>query len=67
MNESFSAYGLLDHRHTPEIEQTIGAQILFTPHLAPMTRGILATIYAKPTGSTSTGALLEALRGALRR
>ncbi|HEY5272311.1 MAG TPA: N-acetyl-gamma-glutamyl-phosphate reductase [Acidimicrobiales bacterium] len=64
VNESFSAYGLLDHRHTPEIEQTIGAQILFTPHLAPMTRGILATIYAKPTGATSTEALLDALRSA---
>ena len=49
-NEDFTAYGLLDHRHTPEIEQAIGAQVLFTPHLAPMTRGILATCYARPTG-----------------
>ena len=48
-NEDFAAYGLLDHRHTPEIEQAIGAQVLFTPHLAPMTRGILATCYARPT------------------
>jgi len=47
-NEDFTAYGLLDHRHTPEIEQAIGAQVLFTPHLAPMTRGILATCYARP-------------------
>jgi len=47
VNESFSAYGLLNHRHTPEMEQTIGAQILFTPHLAPMTRGILATCYGR--------------------
>ena len=61
VNESFSAYGLLSHRHTPEIEQTIGAQVLFTPHLAPMTRGILATCYARPAGSTSTEALLGAL------
>ena len=52
VNEDFSAYGLLDHRHTPEIEQAIGpgAQVLFTPHLAPMTRGILATCYARPSG-----------------
>lgn len=50
-NEDFVAYGLLDHRHTPEIEQTVGAQVLFTPHLAPMTRGILATCYARPTGA----------------
>ncbi len=49
VNEDFTAYGLLDHRHTPEIEQAIGAQVLFTPHLAPMTRGILATCYARPT------------------
>jgi N-acetyl-gamma-glutamyl-phosphate reductase len=47
-NEDFVAYGLLDHRHTPEIEQASGAQVLFTPHLAPMTRGILATCYARP-------------------
>jgi N-acetyl-gamma-glutamyl-phosphate reductase len=47
VNESFSAYGLLKHRHTPEMEQTIGAEILFTPHLAPMTRGILATCYGR--------------------
>lgn len=64
VNESFSAYGLLDHRHTPEIEQTIGAQILFTPHLAPMTRGILATCYARPIGATSTAALLDLLHDA---
>lgn len=47
-NEDFTAYGLLNHRHTPEIEQATGAQVLFTPHLAPMTRGILATCYARP-------------------
>jgi N-acetyl-gamma-glutamyl-phosphate reductase len=48
VNEDFTAYGLLDHRHTPEMEQATGAQVLFTPHLAPMTRGILATCYARP-------------------
>ena len=47
-NEDFRAYGLINHRHTPEMEQAIGAQLLFTPHLAPMTRGILATCYARP-------------------
>lgn len=61
-NEDFIAYGLLDHRHTPEIEQVTGAQVLFTPHLAPMTRGILATCYARPTTATSTAALLGFLR-----
>jgi N-acetyl-gamma-glutamyl-phosphate reductase len=49
VDEDFRAYGLLTHRHTPEIEQAIGGQVLFTPHLAPMNRGILATCYARPT------------------
>ena len=48
VDENFTAYGLLDHRHTPEIEQVVGGQVLFTPHLAPMNRGILATCYARP-------------------
>ncbi len=48
VNEDFTAYGLLSHRHTPEMEQAIGAQVLFTPHLVPMTRGLLATCYARP-------------------
>ncbi|MEA2973124.1 MAG: N-acetyl-gamma-glutamyl-phosphate reductase [Actinomycetota bacterium] len=67
VNEDFVAYGLLDHRHTPEIEQATGATVLFTPHLAPMTRGILATCYARPAGGagpTSTAALLDLLRDA---
>ena len=42
--------GCSTHRHTPEIEQILGAQVLFTPHLAPMVRGILATCYARPSG-----------------
>jgi N-acetyl-gamma-glutamyl-phosphate reductase len=38
------------HRHTPEIEQELGgAAVLFTPHLVPMSRGILACVYATPT------------------
>src|SRR5207237_7957043 len=53
-NEDFTAYGLLSHRHTPEIEQVLSTRVLFTPHLAPMTRGILATCYAKPPQVTST-------------
>ena len=62
VNEDFTAYGLLDHRHTPEIEQVTGASVLFTPHLAPMNRGILATCYAKPAGATpTTQSLLAAL------
>jgi N-acetyl-gamma-glutamyl-phosphate reductase len=46
VSESFSAYGLLNHRHTAEMEMELGEGVLFTPHLAPMNRGILATCYA---------------------
>lgn len=61
-DEDVTAYGLLDHRHTPEIEQEIGAQVLFTPHLAPLSRGLLATCYARPAATVTTESLLEALR-----
>ena len=47
---SFSAYGLLNHRHTAEMEMALGATVLFTPHLVPMTRGILATCYGEAVG-----------------
>lgn len=60
VDEDFTAYGLLDHRHTPEIEQVTGAQVLFTPHLAPMNRGILATCYARPANTNPTTASLLA-------
>jgi N-acetyl-gamma-glutamyl-phosphate reductase len=60
IDEDFTAYGLLDHRHTPEIEQVTGAQVLFTPHLAPRNRGILATCYARPQGDAPTTASLLA-------
>lgn len=66
VNEDFTAYGLLDHRHTPEMQEQIGAEILFTPHLVPMNRGILATCYARPSESFSGGSqqLLEELHDA---
>jgi N-acetyl-gamma-glutamyl-phosphate reductase len=66
VDEDFTAYGLLTHRHTPEMEQIIGGEVLFTPHLAPMTRGILATCYARPASGTSltTDAVMAALREA---
>ncbi|HEX6218089.1 MAG TPA: N-acetyl-gamma-glutamyl-phosphate reductase [Sphingomicrobium sp.] len=47
VSESFSAYGLLNHRHTAEMEMELGEGVLFTPHLAPMNRGILATCHAR--------------------
>ena len=68
-NENVSAYGLLTHRHTAEMEQALGkvarqpVQVLFTPHLVPTTRGILATCYARPAVSgLSTARLLEHYR-----
>jgi N-acetyl-gamma-glutamyl-phosphate reductase len=58
---SFSAYGLLSHRHTAEMEMALGGTVLFTPHLVPMTRGILATCYGTATGPSDP---LDALTSA---
>ena len=58
---SFSAYGLLNHRHTAEMEMAIEGTVLFTPHLVPMTRGILATCYGEATGAADP---LQILRDA---
>jgi len=66
VNEDVSAYGLLKHAHVPEITQTLtrlagrAAGVTFTPHLIPMTRGILATCYAR--GQASTEQCLQAAR-----
>lgn len=62
---NFVAYNLGAHRHTPEIEQELGAVVgepvcvTFSPHLVPMTRGILSTVYARLKQEMSTEALLE--------
>jgi N-acetyl-gamma-glutamyl-phosphate reductase len=69
-NESAMPYGLLSHRHTAEVELALGhvstvgpVQVLFTPHLVPMTRGIVATCTARPAVSgLSTERLLDLLR-----
>jgi N-acetyl-gamma-glutamyl-phosphate reductase len=56
-NESVSAYAVGTHRHTPEMEQALGdvagetVELIFTPHLIPMDRGIFSTIYAVPNRS----------------
>lgn len=66
-NESVSAYNVGQHRHTPEIEQTLerytgrAATVVFTPHLIPMDRGILSTIYARPRGAADAETLLGKL------
>ena len=74
VDEDYTAYGLACHRHTPEIEQGLatradgttvdGVSVLFTPHLAPMNRGILATCYARPTGDLDTDGALALLADA---
>lgn len=65
VDEDFTAYGLVLHRHTPEMQQLIGGEILFTPHLAPMNRGILATCYARPSsGVTTTDDVMGVLQSA---
>jgi len=62
--ESFSAYGLLTHRHTAEMEMALGGKVLFTPHLVPMNRGILATCHAVARGPCDPlAALREAYAG----
>jgi N-acetyl-gamma-glutamyl-phosphate reductase len=61
VDENFTAYGLLSHRHTAEMEMELGSQILFTPHLLPMNRGILATCYGTAKGACDP---LEALKAA---
>ena len=67
-NESIVAYNVGRHRHTPEIDQILTSvsgkdiQVVFTPHLVPMDRGILTTAYAEPTGEFAEPDLLAALR-----
>ena len=67
-NESVSAYNVGKHRHTPEIEQALSdvagenVEIIFTPHLIPMDRGIFSTIYATPHRSFSEAQLLDLYR-----
>jgi N-acetyl-gamma-glutamyl-phosphate reductase len=57
------AYGLQHHRHTPEMEQELDAQILFTPHLVPTSRGLLVTAYARVAAENfDTLAALSLLR-----
>src|SRR5437868_10551161 len=56
---SFAAYGLLNHRHTAEMEMALSGAVLFTPHLVPMTRGILATCYGEALGPCDPLAVLQ--------
>jgi len=67
-NESVAAYSIGNHRHTPEMEQLLSdvagkpVSVIFTPHLIPMDRGILSTIYATPTKAIAESVLLDLYR-----
>jgi N-acetyl-gamma-glutamyl-phosphate reductase len=63
---SVSAYGVLGHRHVAEMEQEIGATITFVPHLVPLDRGILETIYLKTTAEASADRIALALESMYR-
>ncbi len=67
-NESVSAYNVGHHRHTPEMEQALTdvagepVEVIFTPHLIPMDRGIFTTLYATPKRTFSEDQLLDLYR-----
>jgi N-acetyl-gamma-glutamyl-phosphate reductase len=56
---SLSAYGVFNHRHGAEIDQGVGRAVTFTPHLVPLDRGILSTIYVRVAPGTTEEALGE--------
>ena len=67
-NESIAAYGVGTHRHMPEIDQIIARKadvetnVVFTPHLTPMDRGILSTIYVRPSAGQNAETINQFLR-----
>jgi N-acetyl-gamma-glutamyl-phosphate reductase len=64
---SVSAYGVFGHRHQPEIEQELGAPVTFVPHLVPLDRGILETIYARVRPGTTERDVAEVMTAAYHR
>ena len=66
IDESVKAYSVLTHRHRPEMERALdmfvdtATSVLFTPHLVPMQRGLLSTVYAHATTDTTLKALTDA-------
>ena len=70
VDEGVAAYGVLTHRHRPEMEQGLGAvgriepKVMFTPHLVPMQRGILSTCYAPAASGVHADDIAAALRAA---
>ncbi|MEO6221729.1 MAG: N-acetyl-gamma-glutamyl-phosphate reductase [Vicinamibacterales bacterium] len=58
---SMAAYGVLGHRHVAEMEQELGSEVTFVPHLVPLDRGILETIYVRTQKAVSAEAISECL------
>lgn len=73
VNDGFKAYKVTEHRHTPEIEQELSRlagrsiQVTFTPHLVPMSRGILSTVYATLAAGATREAIDQAYAGFYRQ
>ena len=68
VTESFKAYNVMRHRHTPEIWQELEtANLIFTPHLLPINRGILSTIYVKTKKTTTESMIADCLLQAYDR
>ncbi|HAU37310.1 MAG TPA: N-acetyl-gamma-glutamyl-phosphate reductase [Phycisphaerales bacterium] len=71
-NENFEPYGVGNHRHMPEMEQVLSdvtgkdVELLFQPHLCPMDRGMLCSIYARPAKNATTDDLLDCLEAAYK-
>lgn len=63
---SLSAYGVFTHRHRPEIEEHLGRRVIFTPHLGPFKRGILATITAKLSAKAAGPGARDAIAAAYK-
>jgi len=61
---SVSAYGVFGHRHVAEMEQELGASVTFVPHLVPLDRGILETIYVKLQAGTTAEQVADAFTSA---
>jgi N-acetyl-gamma-glutamyl-phosphate reductase len=70
VDEGVSAYGVLTHRHRPEIEQGLGAlggtepTVIFTPHLVPMQRGIMSTCYVPVSPGTEAATIADVYKSA---
>jgi N-acetyl-gamma-glutamyl-phosphate reductase len=63
---SVAAYNAFGHRHTPEMEQALGQPVTFVPHLVPLDRGILSSMYARVVRGTTAAAVADAFERAYK-